>query len=239
MKSPLEDGAWHRYEEVLSTQDLAANEVKRGRGGVFLATNQTLGRGRLGREWISQAGDSLTLSMAFMAYADHPKPYLIGMAIAAAAAAVLHCEVAWPNDLVSDGHKLGGVLTELVVDDKGRRVPVVGVGINLNQRTFPPEIKEFAASLAMVHGGVYVPVAVAESLIARLASIPEPNEWCDIAPVWSLFDHTPGKRYRTLDGAEAIALGVGPEGQLMCSVNGETTSIMAADAIFGNPGNGE
>ncbi len=175
------------------------------------------------------------MSLAFMTYADHPKPYLVGMAVAAAAAAVLHCEVAWPNDLVSDGHKLGGVLTELIVDDQGRRIPVVGIGINLNQRSFPAEIKEIAASLAMINGGVYVPITVAESIVARIASMPEPNEWSDLAPVWNLFDHTPGKRYRTLEGAEAMALGVGPEGQLMCSVNGETTSIMAADAIFGSP----
>lgn len=235
MKSPLEGGTWQNFGEVLSTQDLAANEVKQCRGGVFFAANQTLGRGRFGREWLSQPDESLTMSMAFMAYADHPKPYLIGMTVAVAAAAVLHCEIAWPNDLVADGFKLGGILTELVCDDQGRRIPVVGVGINLNQRSFPPEIKDIAASLAMHHGGSYAPLTVAESIVDRLAKMPEPDTWSDLAPVWNLFDHTPGKRYRTLEGAEAIALGIGPDGQLMCSVHGETTSILAADAIFGQP----
>lgn len=233
MKSPLENGSWHRFDDVLSTQDVAANEVRLGHGGVFYAINQTLGRGRLGREWISRDGESLTFSMAFTAYADHPRPFLVGMTVAVACAAVIHCELAWPNDLVADGKKLGGILTEMVKDDQGRLVPVVGVGINLNERTFPDPIADRATSVAMYNGGSYDPLAIAQAIVARLARMPEPNEWSDVAPVWSLFDHTPGKHYKLNDGQEAIALGVGPEGQLMCSVNGETTSVLAADAIFG------
>jgi BirA family biotin operon repressor/biotin-[acetyl-CoA-carboxylase] ligase len=221
------------FEEVLSTQDLAANEVKEGQGGVFFASHQTLGRGRFGREWVSAGGDSLSMSMAFTAYADHPRPYLVGMTVAVAAAAVLHCELAWPNDLIAGGRKLGGILTEMVSDDQGRRIPVVGIGINLNQTQFPPEIAEIAESLARYSGGSYVPLKIAEAIVERLALMPEPDHWSDLAPVWNLFDHTPGKRYQIAEGVEATALGIGPEGQLMCSVNGETTSVMAADAIFG------
>jgi len=233
MKSPLENGRWHDFDDVLSTQDIAANEVKEGRGGVFFARNQTLGRGRFGREWVSSPGDSLTMSMAFAAYADHPRPYLIGMTVAVAAAAVLHCELAWPNDLVADGGKLGGILTELVPDDQDRRIPVAGIGVNLNQRAFPPEIAGTATSLALYNGGHYEPRKVAEAIVERLAKLPEPQAWGDLAPAWSLFDRTPGKHYLAAEGVEAIALGIGPEGQLLCSIRGETATIMAADAVFG------
>jgi BirA family biotin operon repressor/biotin-[acetyl-CoA-carboxylase] ligase len=233
MKSPLERGAWHNFDEVLSTQDEAAKAVKTGRGGVFYAANQTLGRGRFERVWLSSTGDSLTMSMAFAAYADHPRPHLIGMTIAVAAAAIVHSEVAWPNDLVIDRRKLGGVLTDLIPDNQGRRVPVVGVGVNLNQKAFPAEIAEKATSLRMQTGSSYAPLAIAEAIVGRLETMPEPIHWSDLAPVWNLFDGTPGKRYRTTDGFEAIALGIGPEGQLICSLRGETTSILAADALFG------
>ncbi len=233
MRSPLEQGSWFHFDDVLSTQDVASNGVKEGGGGVFFARNQTLGRGRFGRDWISQEGDSLTMSMAFLAYADHPRPYLIGMTVAVACAGVLHCELAWPNDLVAGGGKVGGILTELAPDDKDRRVPVVGVGINLNQRSFPPEIAGIATSLALQNGGHYDPLGTAEEIVARLALMPEPNTWTDVAPAWDLFDHTPGKRYKTMDGQEAVALGIGAEGQLVCSIAGETTTIMAADALFG------
>lgn len=236
MRSPLEDGGWHVFDEVLSTQDLGVQAVKEGRGGVFFASHQTLGRGRLGREWLSAPGESLTMSMTFRGYAGHSKPHLIGMSVAAAAAAVIHCEVAWPNDLVAEGRKLGGILTEMAIDEQGRSVPVVGVGINLNQKRFPSSIADRATSVALFSGGSHAPRAIGEAIVARLAGLPEPASWQDVATVWNLFDHTPGKRYRTFDGKEAVALGIGPEGQLMCAIDGETASILAADAIFGPGG---
>lgn len=229
----LSNARWTEVDEVLSTQDLAINAVKEGGGGVFFAKHQTMGRGRLGREWLSSAGESLTMSIAFTDYPDHPQPYMIGMTVAVACAAVLHCELAWPNDLVSGARKLGGVLTEMAVNDLGERVAIVGIGINLNQKKFPLEIAEFATSMALDRGGSYDPREIGEKIIGRFGNLPEPSTWAALAPVWSLFDHTPGKRYRTPAGDEAIALGIGPEGQLMCSVHGETTSIMAAEAIFG------
>lgn len=233
MRSPLEDGAWHDYDEVLSTQDVAAHEAKAGRGGVFFSRDQTLGRGRFGREWISEPDQSLTMSLAYLAYADHPRPYLVGMSIAVACAAVLRLEVAWPNDVIAGGRKVGGILTEIVTDDRGRRVPVVGVGLNLNQKAFPQEIADIATSVALYNGGSYSPRAVAEEVVARLATLPEPDGWADVSAVWSLFDHTPGKSYVTHEGDRALALGIGPEGQLICSVDGEMREILAADACFG------
>src|SRR5947209_17623403 len=102
------------------------------------------------------------MSMAFAAYADHPRPYLVGMGVAVAAAAVIRCELAWPNDLVVGGQKLGGILTELLPDQTGRRVPVVGVGINLNHKRFPAEIAGRAPNAALYNGAYYGAAAVAE-----------------------------------------------------------------------------
>ncbi len=229
-------GPWHEMDEVLSTQDLGINAVKEGQGGAFFARNQTMGRGRFGREWHSTPGDSLTMSLVFSDYPDHPRPYLIGMTAAVACAAVLHCELAWPNDLVSGALKLGGILTEMATDDQGRRIAVVGIGINLNQKKLPLEISDFATSMALDRGGSYDARSIADSIVSRFPNLPEPSTWAELSPVWNLFDHTPGKRYRTPSGEEAIALGIGPEGQLMCAVNGETTSVMAADALFGTAG---
>jgi BirA family biotin operon repressor/biotin-[acetyl-CoA-carboxylase] ligase len=173
------------------------------------------------------------MSIAFSDYPNHPRPYLIGMTVAVACAAVLHCELAWPNDLVSGAKKLGGILTEMATNDLGERIAVVGVGINLNQKKLPLEIADFATSMALDRGGSYDARQMAEGILSRFPNLPEPSTWAELAPVWNLFDHTPGKRYQTPNGEEAIALGIGPEGQLMCAVNGETTSVMAADAVFG------
>jgi len=109
----------------------------------------------------------------------------------------------------------------------------VGVGINLNQVSFPEELSEIATSAHLIHGGQYDAEAIGLRIVSRLESLPEPSSWSALAPIWNLFDATPGKRFRLPTGEEAIALGIGSDGQLMCSVDGESQSVMAADAIFG------
>lgn len=234
MKSPLDLCVWSSYDEVESTQTVAAELLKEGAPvGVVFAKNQTQGRGRLGRTWHSEPGDSLTMSLIFREYGNHPCPQFIGMAVACAAAATLHCELQWPNDLVFGDKKLGGILTELLPDENGRRVPVVGIGINLNQKSFPDEIKDRAISLAMYRGSSYDAEQIGRSILDRLPKLPEVNSWEDLKQIWMLFDHTPGKNYKMPDGTEGIAIGVGPEGQLICAVDGESVSVLAADAVFG------
>lgn len=236
MKSPLDLGVWDAYDEVESTQTIAALKLKEGAPiGVVFARHQTQGKGRFDREWHSRAGESLTLSLIFRDYANHPAPHLVGMAVACAVAGTLHSELQWPNDLVFGSKKVGGILTELLPDEEDRRVPVVGIGLNLNQKQFPDEIKDRAISVSMYRGGTYDPEIMARRIIDRLPLLPEPNSWADLQPVWMLFDHTPGKGYKLPDGSEGIALGVGPEGRLICAVDGESTSVLAAEAIFGRP----
>ncbi len=235
MKSPIDKAyGWYEIDEVDSTQNVAAKILTSDEPyGVVLAHNQTQGKGRMGRTWISQRGDSLTMSLIFRGYGDHPRPYLVGMAAAAAAAGALHCQLRWPNDLVVGTRKVGGILSEIMKDKDGRGIPVVGIGINLNQTAFPPEIEDIASSLHLAHGGTYVAEAIAASIIKRIDLLPEPTDWPTLAPVWDLFDRTPGKMYRLTSGDYAVALGVGSDGQLLCSVDGESQSVMAAEAIFG------
>jgi len=236
MKSPTAFGEqWTEVDSAPTTQALAAKYlVEDSPIGVVYAHEQTAGKGRLGRTWLSKEGDSLTFSMIFRAYADHPKPYLVGMAASLAAAGVLHCQIRWPNDLVIGTLKIGGILTELLPDSQGRLVPVVGMGINLNQTEFAPEIASFATSLALSRGGMYDPQLIAHKIVERLAILPEPSNWSDLAPIWNVFDFTPGKRYKLATGEEAIALGIGSDGQLLCSVDGESRSVLAAEALFGS-----
>ena len=236
MTSPVTNAPWHIIESAGSTQDVAAQQLAAGKQfGAVLALDQISGRGRLDRKWISTPGDSLAVSFIFQEYADHPQPHLIGMACAIAAAGGLNCQLQWPNDLVAEGRKLGGILTELATDSRGRKVPIVGIGVNLNQTALPPEIADRATSLFLVHGGRYDAVEVAKRIAARIALLPEPNAWADIEMVWDVFDATPGKRYRLPDGVEAVAIGVGPNGQLLCSVEGDPRTVFAADAILPHP----
>lgn len=235
MKSPLSTGPWLEVDEVASTQDLAKRLLEEGSDvpGVIMARHQTGGRGRFGRSWHSRPGDSLTMSLVFGAYPDHPRPWLIGMAVAVAAAGALHCHLRWPNDLLLGSKKLGGILTEVFPDRQGRKIPVVGVGVNVNLTEFPPEIEGTATSLKKHLGHEHSVDEIAHTLVARLDDLPEPNEWEPLRPIWMLFDATPGREYVLPTGEKAIGMGIGPHGELICSVDGETREVLAADALFG------
>lgn len=197
------------------------------------AETQVSGRGRFERTWHDEAGQSLLLSVTFPEWADHKAPWLIGMAVAAAAAGIVHCQLQWPNDLVIGPRKVGGVLTELYPDAEGRRIPVIGIGINLNQTRFPDEIAHRATSLHQERGQSYDAQEIAEELMRRMAQFRMPRNWDDLKPVWMMFDHTPGKRYQIPTGEVTTAIGVGPMGELIASLEGETIQVLAAEAIFG------
>ncbi|HRF59011.1 MAG TPA: biotin--[acetyl-CoA-carboxylase] ligase [Fimbriimonadaceae bacterium] len=223
-----------RLDEVGSTQEwmkaaIAAGEAPRA----VLADRQTAGRGRFGRSWYGAETGSLAMSIAFPEYAASSRPWLVGMRAAIAVAGAIHARLRWPNDLFLDGKKVGGVLTELVQAPDGTSVPVVGIGVNVAIREFPPELAPIATSLVLHREREIDIPELAEAILQRLDSLPEPDRWDPLYPIWDLFDDTPGKLYRLPTGEDAVAIGVGPQGELVCAVDGETTLALAADAILG------
>lgn len=232
MKVP--QGEFAVYPTVTSTQDIAATQLKSGEPpSIIFALDQSQGRGRFHRTWHSTPGESLTMSIPFPDYADHKEPWLIGMSAAIAIAGTINGQLQWPNDLVFGEKKVGGILIELLPNSTDKKIPVVGIGINLNQTDFPEEILHRATSIKIHSGRETNAETLARKIIANLQSAPEPDSWTSLRPAWQLFDNTPGKEYKLPSGEIAIALGIGPNGQLLCSQNGETTSVMAAEAFYG------
>ncbi len=105
-------------------------------GSACLADTQTAGRGRRGRHWVSPPGQSLYLSLFWVF--SRPAAELAGLGLVAAVVAaealrtlgVAAVQLKWPNDLVVNEHKLGGILVELVRTGENNQGAVVGVGIN-------------------------------------------------------------------------------------------------------------
>ncbi|MEO6713255.1 MAG: biotin--[acetyl-CoA-carboxylase] ligase, partial [Mycobacteriales bacterium] len=124
-------------DEIGSTNDVAAESARGGAGSglVVIAEAQTGGRGRLGRQWLSPPRAGLTVSMMLRPTPPPAQwPWLPALvAVAAATALTERTEVdvrlKWPNDLVVDGRKLGGLLAEIVAD-----AVIVGIGINVSTR---------------------------------------------------------------------------------------------------------
>jgi BirA family biotin operon repressor/biotin-[acetyl-CoA-carboxylase] ligase len=233
MRSPLDEGPWLFLDTVHSTQDTAALLLGHSNcPGIVLAEHQEAGRGRFGRPWSSERGRSLTMSLVYRSYASHPKPWLLGMAVAIAVAKAVEAQVRWPNDVVIERRKLAGVLTELFPAGRDRKVPVIGVGVNLEQPSLPDDIAATATSLFDATGVRHDARALAQKIVAEIAALPEPDDWSALAAEWAALDNTPGKEYRLPTGETALALSVGDEGTLLCTVDGIERRIMAADALL-------
>jgi len=141
---------------VTSTNDLVRLEAERGasEGIVVVAEEQTLGRGRGQRRWVSGYGESLLLSVLLRPRLPASSAFLLtALATVAAADAIeevcsLRCELKWPNDLIRRDRKVAGFLTETSVVANRIEWAVVGAGINVST-SFPgdPELAARATSL--------------------------------------------------------------------------------------------
>lgn len=151
----------HCYDAIDSTNTLAKRMIAQGapHGTVIIADRQTQGRGRMGRSFQSPAGFGVYLSV-ILRYSCRPEELMhltcaaaVAMCDAVEQATSLRPGIKWTNDLVHNGRKLGGILTELVISET-ETAAIVGIGINCNQASadFSPEIRDFAGSLSMVTG---------------------------------------------------------------------------------------
>jgi BirA family biotin operon repressor/biotin-[acetyl-CoA-carboxylase] ligase len=155
-----------------STNQVALEAAAAGaRNGVWVADEQTAGRGRGGHTWHSAPGDGLYVSALVvpripLRFANR-LPLAVGLAAQAAIlkATSLHCQLRWPNDLMFDERKAGGILVESQVEGQAEptqeamlRFAVIGVGINLNHRGFPPQLARIATSLRIEQGRATVKV---------------------------------------------------------------------------------
>lgn len=121
-------------------------------GMVVAAEEQTSGRGRLGRSWISPKGTGIWMSIVLKPNISPmvaPRTTLIGAAAVYTALKEMGISVGikWPNDIVINGKKICGILTEMNAEIERVNYVIMGIGINVNMESFPDELKEKATSL--------------------------------------------------------------------------------------------
>jgi len=207
--------------EILPEVDSSNSELmRRARAGrrepvLLVAQRQTAGRGRLGRSWHSDVGDSLTFSLGLdLAPADWAG---LSLAVGVSLAESLHPEVRlkWPNDLWLQDRKLAGILIETASFADGRHA-VIGVGINLAPRpaeglsTAPAALRELLPGIEApeVLQRVFVPLVRDVLGFAQLG----------FAPFRARFDALDALRDRPVrlsDGTEGTAHGVTEDGSLL------------------------
>lgn len=148
---------FHQIDSTNSEAKRFAEEHPK-QSALFVAEEQTAGRGRLGRQWLSERGTGLYLSVLIRPDIEPSRASRVTQIAAVAAAEAveaatgLETQIKWPNDLVIRGKKVCGILAELSAEMTAVNYLVVGIGINVNQALFPDDIKEKAASLQLLAG---------------------------------------------------------------------------------------
>ena len=151
------------YETLDSTNTRICQMAMQGaeQGTVVVANQQTAGKGRRGREWESPAGENIYMSILLRPEIEANQASMLTLVMAYSVAKVLRkagfldAKIKWPNDIVLSGKKVCGILTEMFTKDTDIDYVVIGVGVNVNTKGFPEEIKDTATSLYL-RSGVFV-----------------------------------------------------------------------------------
>ena len=152
----LKEITYEYYESVDSTNDRIKERARNGQeqGLVISAGHQTAGKGRIGRKWESPTNESIATSLLL-----HPQGISIeavptvtviaAMAVRDAISRLYGIDglIKWPNDIVFDGKKICGILTEMEMKEGKIWYVVVGIGVNVHNKTFPEEIAFKATSV--------------------------------------------------------------------------------------------
>ena len=232
---------------------LSRAEAGAASGTVVAATLQTAGRGRRGREWIAAPGDSLTFSLLWR-FAPGSVPtglsLAVGVAVARALEKVMHSRIQsdgagdtpqsnsswtaalkWPNDILHQGKKLGGILIELVPG--APHVAVIGIGINRRlPAALSPDVRATAAALGDHIEINVLMAALLNELLLLLESFAIAGftalrtDWLarhafQDSPVVLLSDFSPPR--------QGICRGVDKEGALLLEVDGHIERILSGE----------
>ena len=212
-------------------------------GAVVLAEEQTAGRGRAGRAWHSERAAGIYVTLLLRPkLAPVQAPLLTMMAGLSAHEAIqaqtgLTVDLKWPNDLLINGKKVGGILTEMHAEPGQVRFVIVGIGLNVNQEKFAGELGAIATSLRMEAGKTQSRLELLVRLLREFEN--DYNQFTreGAASVTRKFavisSYAHGKKVRVTNGVESFTgttAGLGPEGLLQVKRDdGEVVTVIAGD----------
>ncbi|HWO01871.1 MAG TPA: biotin--[acetyl-CoA-carboxylase] ligase [Blastocatellia bacterium] len=232
-----------RFEQLHSTNDLARDMAASGADeGIAITTReQTAGRGRLGRSWLSPPGKGLYLSLILRPQIKPEASAVITLAAAIAVAETLSLDfelpidIKWPNDVLASGRKICGILVETAIEREQLLYAVAGIGINLAQREFPEEIRDSATSMLIESGKLIEPDDFLTPLLGRLedwyrSALREPkaviDRWCEL----STYAYDCAVSVETPNGLiDGLTRGLAPSGALVIEVAGQRHEITSGE----------
>lgn len=233
---------------LASTNDLAKELANQGTkisdGTIVVAEEQTGGRGRLGREWLSPKYRAIYFSLILYPPVSPSEVSRVTMVTAVALAVAIRNEtgvpvgIKWPNDLLVGGKKLCGILTELGAEIDKVNYLVVGAGVNVNQDLgdFPEEVRDIATSLKIETGVAVNRVKLLQAMLAefeRWYQVWLERGFAEILAKWremSVSLHCPVRIHAIDKSWNGWAEDVDEDGALLLRLpDGELQRVMAGD----------
>lgn len=237
------------FDDLPSTNDYLVGQARQHRGdnAACLAEQQTAGRGRLGRQWISPFAANIYLSLLWHFSCDISElPGLNIVAGISAAEAILgttslkSVKLKWPNDIFWKDQKLGGILIDVIGEYSGGCAAVIGIGLNVNMpQASASQIQKPWTDIHTACGSAVsrnqLTGALLDRLITNLAIFQE-HGITDFISRWNKMDYLSGKQ-TTVKSAnksfEGIAQGINEQGHLLLKTrDGELTAITTGDATI-------
>ena len=237
--------------EVGSTNTEAEKELASGRQTPFavLAQRQSSGRGRMGRQWHSEDSGNLYASFAFRPQLPPAQMQMITLWMGVQICRYINerltlpAQIKWPNDILSGGKKLCGILAEARVDSDRTRDLIFGIGINVNSdcSKWPAETAAVATSLSSVGNRPLKINLVAAELVEVVSRAYERyiagDYLHEMLELWSRYDALAGLVVRGSKGQEEIvgtAKGIDESGNLLLALeNGQIRKIQAGEVSIG------
>ena len=220
----------NRYARMLAAQGAA-------HGTLVLAEEQTAGRGRRGRGWVSPAGEGIFMTLILRPQAHPSQVSLLSLRTALAVAegireaTGLDARIKWPNDVVCGGKKLVGMLLEMDADEERLHSVVAGIGINVHQQNFG-ELAETASSIDLLSGERASRAAIVRAFLRafeRVDALPD----AALMDAYRACSATLGRRVRVIGTDRAFtgtALKVTPSGSLIVEEDGgDRVEVLAGD----------
>lgn len=167
----------HHYFKIGSTNAAAMEAAAAGapQGSVFVAEEQTAGRGRGANRWHSARSVGIYCSVVLRPNLPPSDALILSLAAGLAVHAAVHTldphvhpDLKWPNDVLLDGKKFCGILTEMNAEATRVRHVVIGIGINVNQQKFPEDVRDIATSLRIETGKEWSRVELLAALLKSL-----------------------------------------------------------------------
>jgi BirA family biotin operon repressor/biotin-[acetyl-CoA-carboxylase] ligase len=237
----------HLHSEVVSTNTLAMEMASKGapEGTVLIAETQTGGKGRLGRKWISPKGNLYFSVVLRPDLPTHKAPLLTLMAAVAVASAIrttcgVQAVIKWPNDILVSGKKVSGLLTEMSAEpDRIRHIALgIGVDVNMPLEELPPDVREFATTLAAEAGRKIDRTALLQQILRDLESRYRRllQSEAEVLEEWEALNVTIGKRVSVSGSGETLeglAQGIDHEGRLIVKLDdGSLRQVAAGDVTI-------